>query len=199
MSGWDGRPADDDFTPWDPNETPEPENPASVVDDNTSPITDTGPFVTVGEVSGGADAGAGDAATTPAGDDAVAPAVFIDSSAIVALVDQDDSSHLDAVSAYQELVQTGYRLFTTNYVIAETYDLLRTGVGHAVARQWLRDSTLAVYHADEQDERRARRTVLRARGARGMTFTDAISLVVMERFGVADAFAVDPEFLSGGE
>lgn len=126
-------------------------------------------------------------------------AAFIDSSAIVALVDQDDSSHQDAVAAYRGLVAAGYRLFTSNYVVTETYDLLRTGVGHAVARQWLRDSRLAVYHADEQDERRARRLVLQGRGARGMTITDAVSLVIMERFGVADAFAVDPNFLSGGE
>jgi len=27
--------------------------------------------------------------------------------------------------------------------------------------------------------------------------TDALSLVVMERLGVADAFAVDPRFLAG--
>ena len=128
-----------------------------------------------------------------------APAAFIDSSAIVALVDQDDASHRDAVAAYRGLVDAGYRLFTTNYVVTETYELLRTGVGHAVARQWLRDSDLAVYHADEQDERRARRMVLQGRGARGMTITDAVSLVVMERFGVADAFAVDPNFLSGSE
>lgn len=128
-----------------------------------------------------------------------APAAFIDSSAIVALVDQDDASHRDAVAAYHGLVGAGYRLFTTNYVVTETYELLRTGVGHAVARQWLRDSHLAVYHADEQDERRARRMVLQGRGSRGMTITDAVSLVVMERFGVADAFAVDPNFLSGGE
>ena len=182
----------DDFTPW----TSEPNH---VADDNI-------PFAEVDEPIGEPNRSA-DVPTAPADSprDATgevpgeAPAVFIDSSAIVALVDQDDASHEDAVTAYLGLVASGYRLFTTNYVISETYDLLRTGVGHAVARQWLKDSVLATYHADEQDERRARRTVLRARGAHGLTITDAISLVVMERFGVADAFAVDPNFLSGGE
>lgn len=181
----------DDFTPWASDDI-------NVADDNTS---DRGPGELVGEPVNLADVpvapGGGEEAAAPVTGEA--PAVFIDSSAIVALVDQDDTSHQDAVTAYHGLVAAGYRLFTTNYVLAESYDLLRTGVGHAVARQWLKDSGLATYHADEQDERRARRMVLKARGAQGLTITDAISLIVMERFGVSDAFAVDPNFLSGGE
>lgn len=193
MSDWTRRPASgDDFTPWTPATD-------AVANDNTS-LTDATELV--GEPESLADVPPTEPPVIQDGVASVpgeAPAVFIDSSAIVALVDQDDASHQDAVAAYHGLVSAGYRLFTTNYVVAETYDLLRTGVGHAVARQWLKDSALATYHADEQDERRARRMVLRARGAQGLTLTDAISLIVMERFGVADAFAVDPNFLSGGE
>ncbi len=192
MTDWTRRPGNgDDFTPWAPDDD-------AVAGDNT------GDDVAEDLIGEPASLAAVPASPTPAEGITTqapgeAPAVFIDSSAIVALVDQDDASHQDAVTAYHGLVSAGYRLFTTNYVIAETYDLLRTGVGHAVARQWLKDNGLATYHADEQDERRARRMVLRARGAQGLTITDAISLIVMERFGVSDAFAVDPNFLSGGE
>lgn len=192
MTDWTRRPGTgDDFTPWVPDRD-------AVAGDNTG---DAVAEDLIGEPASLAEVPASPAPaegiTTQAPGEA--PAVFIDSSAIVALVDQDDASHQDAVTAYHGLVSAEYRLFTTNYVIAETYDLLRTGVGHAVARQWLKDNGLATYHADEQDERRARRMVLRARGAQGLTITDAISLIVMERFGVSDAFAVDPNFLSGGE
>lgn len=187
----------DDFTPWTPGDAGRDvadDNVASGPGDQPKLVADVGEATAaVAGITGSSEASPGPAAPGEAA------AAFIDSSAIVALVDQDDASHEDAVAAYRGLVEAGYRLFTTNYVVAETYDLLRTGVGHAVARQWLRDSGLATYHADEQDERRARRVVLRARGARGLTMTDAISLVVMERFGVADAFAVDPDFLAGGE
>ena len=196
MSDRTRRPApSDDFTPWSSDA-------AGVADDDTGPGRPPAHEELVGEPASLAAVPATGPGSDPTGEsppDGESPAVFIDSSAIVALVDQDDGSHQDAVAAYHGLVAAGYRLFTTNYVIAETYDLLRTGVGHAVARQWLKDSGLATYHADEQDERRARRMVLRARGAQGLTITDAISLVVMERLGVADAFAVDPNFLSGGE
>jgi len=121
---------------------------------------------------------------------------FVDSSAIVSLVDRNDETHEAAVGAYRDLLQQGYKLFTTNFVIAETIGLLIDGVGADIARQWLRDHRLTVYHADEQDERRARALVIGSRSERGLTYVDAISLVVMERLGVADAFAVDTHFLS---
>ncbi len=121
---------------------------------------------------------------------------FVDSSAIVAMVDAKDRTHGAAVSAYAELLQQGYKLFTTNHVIAETVDLLVAGVGPDIARRWLRDHRLPIYHADEQDERRARALVISSRSPRGLSYVDAVSLVVMEKFGVADAFAVDPHFLN---
>src|SRR5215203_4704500 len=117
-------------------------------------------------------------------------AIFVDSSALIALVDRDDNTHAAAVAAYGNLLAEGYKLFTTNYVIAETFDLLSTGVGPDVARRFLRDCKIAIYHADEQDERRAKRVVLRQTGPNGLSLTDAISFVVMERLNVADAFAV---------
>jgi uncharacterized protein len=124
------------------------------------------------------------------------PVAFVDSSAIVALVDGDDASHTAAVDAYRSLVSSGYRLFTTNHVVVEAYDLLSAGVGVAVARRWLREHRLAIYTTDEADDEKARRLVAGTGGARSVTLTDAISFVVMERLGVADAFAVDPHFLA---
>jgi predicted nucleic acid-binding protein len=123
------------------------------------------------------------------------PVAFVDSSAIVALVDRNDASHRAASDAYHALVGEGYRLFTTNQVIAETLDLLNTVVGAETARQWLRDHRLPVYHIEEQDEQRARSLIASSRSVHGLTYADATSLVVMEKFGVADAFAVDPNFL----
>lgn len=128
-----------------------------------------------------------------AGDLAVA---FVDSSAIVALVDAGDISHRAAAEAYHSLVSSGYRLFTTNHVIVETFALLTSGLGPDVAKQWLRDMRLAIYTADADDEAKAYKMVLDADNNHAVTLTDAISYVVMERLGVVDAFAVDPHFLA---
>ncbi|HEY7035723.1 MAG TPA: PIN domain-containing protein [Thermomicrobiales bacterium] len=124
------------------------------------------------------------------------PVAFVDSSAIVALVDRDDRTHAAAVEAYRSLVGSGYRLFTTNHVVVEVYDLLYAGIGPEVARRWLHEHRLAIYTTDEDDEEKARAMVTGGSADRPMTLTDAISIVVMERLGVADAFAVDPHFLA---
>lgn len=127
------------------------------------------------------------------------PAIaFVDSSAIVALVDRRDPTHQQALAAYHELVDEGYCLFTTNYVIAETLQLLDLSFGPDIARKWLQDHRLPVYHADEQDERRATNRLSTARPGSRLSMTDAISSVVMDRLGVSDAFAVDADFLSEG-
>lgn len=123
------------------------------------------------------------------------PVAFVDTSAIVALVDRADALHAPAVDAYAGLMNQQYRLFTTNHVIAETFDLLSKGIGPDGARRWLRDHQLPVYHAEERDEQRARALVIASRSSRGLSYVDAISRVVMERFGVEDAFAVDPYVL----
>ena len=120
---------------------------------------------------------------------------FVDSSAIVALVDEDDNAHLAAVDAYRELSSSGYRLFTTDHVVVEAYDLLLDGVGPVVAAGWLRNHKLPVYCTDESDLAAAQ-AILSARPVESpISFTNAISLAVMERLGVTDAFAVDPAFL----
>lgn len=124
------------------------------------------------------------------------PAALVDASALVALADRDDASHVAAVAAYRDLVASGYALFTTNAVVAETFDLLRVGLGGELARRWLRDCRLAVYHADDADEAEARRLALAAGEGRDLSLTEAICLAVMDRLGVTEAFAVDQRFLT---
>jgi len=124
------------------------------------------------------------------------PVAFVDSSAIVTLVDRDDASHGAAVEAYRSLVAAGYRLFTTNHVLDEAFELLSTGVGPAVARQWLRDNRLPIYFIDETDLTAAAEMIATRETNAPITLTDALSMVVMERLNVSDAFAVDPAFLA---
>ena len=124
------------------------------------------------------------------------PVAFVDSSAILAMANRGDPTHEQAVAAYHELVDGGYHLFTTDYVIAETLQMLELAFGVDLARQWLRDQRLPIYHADEQDVRRAIAMITSARAGTRLTMTDAVTSVVMERLGVSDAFAVDPEFLT---
>lgn len=124
------------------------------------------------------------------------PVAFVDSSAIVTLVDSDDASHTAAVDAYRSLINSGYRLFTTNLVLGEAFDLLRVGIGMAAAQHWLREQRLKIYHVDEADLSAAIAMIRERDPANPLSMTDALSMAVMERLGVTDAFAVDPAFLA---
>lgn len=124
------------------------------------------------------------------------PIAFIDSSTIVSLIDRTDATHATVVENYIMLLEAGYRLFTTNYCIAEVVSLLTDGCGADIARQFLRDHRLSVYHADEHDEQRARTMVMASRSAAGLSLVDAMSQVVLDRLDVQEAFAVDPNALS---
>jgi predicted nucleic acid-binding protein len=124
------------------------------------------------------------------------PVAFVDSSAIVTLIDHDDASHQAAVDAYRSLVSSGYRLFTTNHVLDEAFELLSAGIGTTAARQWLRNHRLAVYYVDESDLASAIAAITTRDPNSPISLTDALSMVVMERLGVTDAFAVDPSFLA---
>jgi predicted nucleic acid-binding protein len=124
------------------------------------------------------------------------PIAFIDSSAIVTLVDADDASHAAAVEAYRSLIRDGYRLFTTNHVLDEAFELLRIGAGMATAQQWLRDQQLTIYYVQDADLAAATALIVKREASQQISLTDALSMVVMERLGVTDAFAVDPAILS---
>ncbi len=121
-------------------------------------------------------------------------AAFVDSSALVALADQGDATHEGAVAAYRELCDAGYRLFTTDYAVVEAFDLLTLSLGHELARRWLANLRIALYHLDEIDHTRARHRLVTDDRLATRTLTDVLNITAMERLGVRDAFAVDEHF-----
>ncbi len=62
--------------------------------------------------------------------------LFIDTTALVATEDKDDTNHKKAVQFRDKVgrSETPFgKLFTSNYVVDETLTLLRTHCGHSVA------------------------------------------------------------------
>ena len=121
-------------------------------------------------------------------------AAFVDSSTLVALADRGDATHTGAVAAYQELRDAGYRLFTTEYAIAEAYELISLSLGIECARDWLVKLEIARYHLDEADISRAHHRLVTDDRLASRTLTDVFNITAMERLGVRDAFAVDAGF-----
>jgi predicted nucleic acid-binding protein len=121
---------------------------------------------------------------------------FVDATALVALADRDDASHAAAVAAYQDLVASGFRLFTTDLALASAHELIAVALGHDVARAWLAHCNILVQRIAPADLEEGRRAIEEGLSTPHATLADTIHLAVLDRLGVTDVFAVDRAFLA---
>lgn len=123
--------------------------------------------------------------------------VLVDSSAVAALVLRNDRRHPDAVQALRYFTEKGAELVLTNFVVAETYNLLASRAYPAKAREWLLTNTWPVERVSEEDEREARR-ILEKYADKDFSYTDATSFALMARLSFDLAFTYDRHFAQYG-
>lgn len=123
--------------------------------------------------------------------------VFVDTSALLAILDEDDRYHREAAETFHALM-AGAELVTHNYVEVETLALARRRLGPgAVAR--LTDRLLPALTTIWVDESLHRAAVAAHRGAgASVSLVDSVSFEVMRREGTDQAFAFDADFEAQG-
>ena len=121
--------------------------------------------------------------------------VVVDTSAWYALINPHDAHH----AAAQRFLQ-GYSgsFLTTNYVIAETTNLVLMRLGAERALEWLdlvRESQLVevVCMTPEQHERIG--DLFAQYAQKGLSFTDCSSLLLLQERKLSQAFCFDRDFL----
>ncbi|MBI3061385.1 MAG: PIN domain-containing protein [Deltaproteobacteria bacterium] len=123
--------------------------------------------------------------------------LLVDTSAVYALIDRDDSYHRKAVSLLRSLPRRGLTPLLTNFIVAESHALLLSRLGANIARDWLLRQIWPVEPVTPQDEAKAREIIQRYTD-KSFSYTDATSFAVMERLGIKEAFAFDPHFRQYG-
>jgi predicted nucleic acid-binding protein len=126
--------------------------------------------------------------------------VFVDSSAFYALIDSDDVGHPQALLSAARLTNERRRLFTTNFILAETHALVLNRIGRAVALRALlelENGPATIVRVSARDERRARAVLVRYVD-KDFSLTDALSFAVMERLRIGTAFTLDDHFTQFG-
>ena len=123
--------------------------------------------------------------------------VFVDTSALLALLDEDDRVHAEAASSYAYLLDAA-ELVTHNYVHAEATELVRRRLGRDAAIRLIDGllPSIAVHWVDEATHAAAVEA-WRARGAT-LSLVDQLSFLVMRRLGIRAAFAFDRDFDAEG-
>jgi len=125
--------------------------------------------------------------------------VFLDTSALIALLDANEARHTDASLLWTQLLESDSRVETTNYVLVETYALAQRRLGSAAVRV-LTDDLLAVVEVEWVGRELHERAVsaLVAASRRELSLVDVVSFAVMRQRGVTRAFAFDHHFEDAG-
>ena len=123
---------------------------------------------------------------------------FADTSFWVGLQIPSDRRHPDAAALWGS---DRSPVLTSNMVIGETWTLLRSRFGHAVALQFLatieRSSRVSVATVDAAIDEQAWEW-LRRRDERAYSYVDATSFEIMRRERITEALAFDQDFTAAG-
>ncbi len=129
-------------------------------------------------------------------------AVFVDTSAWLAVVSTREAGHAATAEAYRELLRQGVRLVTSNLVVAEMHVLVVRERGAAAGVRFLDqlyvDPTHDVRIVDRALESRAVDRWLRPFVEHTFSLADATSFEIMRSDGMTTALALDRHFRIAG-
>lgn len=128
--------------------------------------------------------------------------IFVDTAAFLAIENRRDAHHQDAVAFRDASLKAGETFITSDYVLDESYTIIRLRAGHAVALQFGEDvrasRVLRVeYLAPEILEAAWR--IFKAFADKEFSFTDCTSFALMERLRISTAYSFDEHFRQYGQ
>ena len=125
--------------------------------------------------------------------------VFVDTSALLAVLHAGDDNHPRAARAFGGLLESNEELVTTSYVLVETTALLQHRFGLAAVRGFQDDvaPVLGVVWVDAELHAEGTAALVTA-GRRELSLVDCVSFACMRRQGMTRAFHFDRHFREQG-
>ncbi len=125
--------------------------------------------------------------------------VFVDTSALYALLDADDRFHHAAAAAFSHLSPDKTLMLTSSYVILETLALLQTRLGLSAVAKWKTEfqGILEIVWIEKQLHEEAL-TALVAANKPTISLSDWASFLIMRERGIKNAFSFDRHYEQQG-
>lgn len=125
--------------------------------------------------------------------------VFVDTSALISMLDAADPNCRQAGETWRQFPTRGDCPVCTNYVVVETLVVLQRRLGMAAAEAFQQDVVplLSVHWVDAELHGIGVANLFAAR-RRGLSLIDCISFAVMRRLGIDTAFTFDAHFAQQG-
>lgn len=125
--------------------------------------------------------------------------VFIDTSAIYALLDRDDENHQKAKTIWVGLLRNEDALVTSNYVLVETFALIQHRLGMDAVRG-VQNDILPLVNIEFviPELHRSGVSALLSASRRNLSLVDCVSFEMMRTMEIKTAFAFDPHFREQG-
>lgn len=122
--------------------------------------------------------------------------IFVDTSALYALIDQNDSHHSQAVKILASLLPRSPQLVVPNFLLAETHTIINRRIGPREALRFLNGALLdyQIERVTIQDEQRALALLQRISVSRNFSYFDAVAVALAERLGIEEVFTFDRHF-----
>lgn len=121
--------------------------------------------------------------------------IFIDTSAILAVLNVEDQYHISARDTWQKILSQEIELVCTNYILIETIGILQHRFGMEAVRLFQSDIApiLVTYWVDQELHNRSISALLAA-NQRQISLVDCVSFEVMRHLDISQVFCFDPHF-----
>jgi len=121
--------------------------------------------------------------------------IFVDTSALLALLSAEDINHPAAIHCWKNLVQSGETLLTNNYVVVESIAIMQNRLGLEAVRSLQADllGIIQVEWITPEDHHSAVESILAA-NRRNLSLVDCSAFQTMRLRGIQTAFTFDRDF-----